>query len=235
MNDSANNKSAGLRQLAEDFIRQIYEGGCISVIPFCQNCWFSGAYSTIRRTLHGEFDSLKGQTLSECRDALFEGIANLGTGEFDPRLRTLIETVASDFGISIGHGQKLVSILLKYAFAATVLDDPNTPKPIGNVVLHHRSNLPVPIDAGVLYQLKSRYKDQFGDVRGYRTQDADGEFGHTASIKLPDKRWVSWSRLDNYGIYWSLQTRIRKIAKSISMDPLEFEMRFLWPSLRASP
>ena len=84
--------------------------------------------------------------------------------------------------ISIGHGQKLVSILLKYAFVAAHSGSHGLPGEFSALVRSCPQKFPVPIDAIVLFHLKMSDGANSGDIRAYRRPNADGEFTHTAFV-----------------------------------------------------
>jgi hypothetical protein len=216
-----------LKALSNEFIRQIHEGSCISLTPFCENCWFAGAYSTIRRTLHTDFEPLSAENLTACRELLFLKLKQLKPDDFDAGIKELIEAVADKFGLSIGHGQKLASILLKYAFAAAKSGGAGLPNELSRLVSSTSALFPVPIDAIVLFQLKKTVGVNSDDIRAYRRPNADGEFMHTAFVNQ-NGSWVTWSRMTDYSTYSSLQQRIRKVAELRAMTPLVFEMSSLW-------
>lgn len=223
-------KTATHKQLGEHFIIQIANRNRIVLSPFDKAHWFSGSYSTIQRTLRNGFSPLTDKQKTNCAKLLFCNIPALRVGEFDKKLRDLVEQVAHDYCLSKGHAQKLVSILCKYAVAVHFAKLVDLPCDWQNLVSTHAERLPVPIDTIVLFSLKEKYPYDFKDVNAGRTLDNKKKrYIYYATIgKTSCCRGVAWSRLTDYDSYWSLQTRIRGLAKAEKLSPLEFEMRHLW-------
>jgi hypothetical protein len=222
-----NTNTPDTKALSEKFIHQICGANRIKLRPFSEKRWFSGAYSTIQRTLSKGFKPLNSENREACRKQLFEGLKTLTPDNFDEEMKSLIGALSKNFKISVGHAQKLVSILLKYAFVTIQCDDKSVPDEIAKLVASSADRFPVPIDAIVLFQLKKTDGVNSDGIRAYRRPNEDGEFMHTASVRQ-GKSFVTWSRLTDYKTYWNLQERIRAVANENHMTPIEFEMRNLW-------
>jgi len=209
-------------ELGQSFIDQV------KLPPFDKDDWFRGAYATIQRTLRDGFAPLSIDEKKRCSEMLFSGIAGLGVCSFDQELRQLIVETAREFSLSIGHAQKLLSILCKYALASYLVDPLRLPPRWGELMTNHEMRLPIPIDTIVLFSLKNSHPSKFGDVNAGRTLDKlRDRYSYWATID-ESGRPTSWSRLNGFEVYWSLQTRVREIAKGRYLSPLEFEMRYLW-------
>lgn len=209
----------------------------IVLVPFNEGRWFQGAYSTIQRTLRDGFDRLSDAQKDECSARLFKGIPMLGAQSFDQELRQLVLGLAEDFSLSVGHSQKLVSILCKYSFAVHIGCSSQVPLRLGELVTQHEFEIPVPIDTIVLFGLKSKYPEKFDDIMAGRSLDRKGRYNYWATIDQETgtltndqgaRTSTAWSRLTDYDRYWSLQTRVRELANVEKLSPLEFEMRYLW-------
>lgn len=216
-----------IEQLFADFLSQLREKNRIKLVPFDEQRWFRGAYSTIQRTLRDEFKPLTEDSKVSCASVLFKDIPKLKGNVFDQNLKDLILKTAKDFNVSIGHAQKLISVLTKYAAACHHHSDSQVPDDWKKLVQSKLGRFPVPVDAIVLYRLKQHYPDQFSDVIAGSGQDKKGRQTFWAKVV---KNGVSqtWSRISDYETYWSLQKRIRALAKANKVAPLEFEMRCLW-------
>lgn len=212
-----------IEQLFTDFINQLKLRNRISLQPFDQQKWFQGAYSTIQRTLRKEFKPLSRDEKATCAKLLFSEIPLLSGQNFDVNLKNLILQIATEFNVSIGHAQKLISILAKYAAAC----HGEIPQDWKSLIHSEFERLPVPIDAIVLFQLKDRYPEMFCDIIAGSGMDTEKRLTYWARV-AEQNTTVSWSRISDYKTYWSLQERIRKLAKAENLAPLEFEMRHLW-------
>jgi hypothetical protein len=214
-------------ELFAAFIRQLKERNRIQLLPFDQQTWFLGAYSTIQRTLRNCFSPLTDLQKAECADFLFRQIVRLPGKNFDSKLQKLILQTAKDFKVSIGHAQKLISILTKYAAACHGRPAGKVPEDWKALAQSEFERLPVPIDAIVLFQLKKHYPLKFKDVVAGTGRGKKGHPTYWAKVVMEDKS-QAWSRISDYDTYWSLQKRIRELAKDKKVAPLEFEMRHLW-------
>lgn len=209
------------------FIDQLKARNRIDLLPFDRQEWFRGAYSTIQRTLRDNFPPLSEANKSKCADMLFQEIPRLSGQDFDQKLKSLILKTAKDFNVSIGHAQKLISILTKYAAACHRHPDAQMPEDWKSFAQSEFGRMPVPIDAIVLYQLKKLYPQEFSDVEAGTGKDKKGRPTYSAKI-VKNGASQAWSRISDYDTYWSLQTRIRALAEAKKVAPLEFEMRHLW-------
>lgn len=220
-------KNKTRENLFADFIEQLKARNKIKLLPFNMERWFSGSYSTIQRTLRGSFSPLSNADKSKCADILFREIPRLSGKNYDSKLKFLILNTAKDFNLSIGHAQKLVSILTKYAAACYNYPDARVPEDWKSFAQFEFGNLPVPIDAIVLYKLKQLYPEQFNDIVAGTARDKKGRPIYWAKV-LKNGASQTWSRISDYDTYWSLQVRLRVLAEENNLAPLEFEMRHLW-------
>jgi hypothetical protein len=220
-------KPKTIEQLFAAFTAQLKARNRISLLPFNRQEWFRGAYSTIQRTLRGNFSPLIEEDKRKCAGLLFREIPLLSGRDYDQKLKSLILKTAQDFKVSIGHSQKLISILTKYSAACHQHPKAQMPDDWKSLAQTEFGRLPVPIDAIVLYQLKARYAEKFNDVEAGTGRDKKGRPSYWARVVIEDGS-QAWSRISDYDTYWSLQERIRKLAKAKSVAPLEFEMRHLW-------
>lgn len=216
-----------IESLYTAFINQLKDRNRIYLLPFDRQEWFRGAYSTIQRTLRDNFSPLNEAKKSECANLLFQKIPRLSGQDFDQKLKSLIRETAKDFKVSIGHSQKLISILTKYAAACHRHSEAKMPKDWKSFAQSEFGRLPVPIDAVVLCQLKARYPQKFSDVEAGTRKDKKDRPTYWAKVGI-GKDSQAWSRISDYDTYWSLQERIRELAKDQKVAPLEFEMRHLW-------
>jgi len=219
-----------LAKKADEFIHKIKENNHILLTPFCEQEWFRGAYSTIQRTLHGAYRPLDVKAKNECSRFLTEGLLSIGKNTFDNEFKELILKLSKDFKISIGHSQKITSIFAKYVFCVFHARCEELPQKWIEFAKKHITNLPVPIDAFVLFAIYSEYENGFKEIKATRSKKANGEYYAPNSYILIDDQWTRWSRLSCYETYWTLQNKIRDIAKNEKMMPLEFEMHYLWPA-----
>lgn len=220
-------KSRTNQQLFTAFIDQLKIRNRINIVPFDKRRWFRGAYSTIQRTLRDGFSPLSKEGKDACADMLFKEIPRLSGKGFDANLQSLILKTAAEFKVSIGHAQKLISILIKYAAACAVSSKGQLPEDWKSLVQSEAERLPLPIDAIVLFRLKTLYPDKFSDVLGGSGTDKKGRPTYWARVSC-DKASAAWSRISDYPTYWSLQKRVRDLASADRASPLEFEMRHLW-------
>jgi hypothetical protein len=216
-----------LKQLATNFIDQLKARNKVDLLPWDKRRWFRGAYSTIQRTLRGGFSPLSTKQKCDCADLLSREIPALAGREFDLKLKSLVHRTADEFKLSVGHAQKLISILTKYATACHMHSSLSVPEGWRSLVDSNFDHLPVPVDAIVLFQLRILYPNHFPDVLPFSGKDKNGRPTHWAKI-LSGNTAVSWSRISDYNTYWSLQVRIRELAEANKVAPHEFEMRYLW-------
>lgn len=209
------------------FIDQLKARNRIDLLPFDRQEWFRGAYSTIQRTLRDNFSPLSEANKSKCADMLFQEIPRLSGQDFDQKLKSLILKTAQDFNVSIGHSQKLISILTKYAVACHRNFEAQIPEDWKSFAQSEFGRLPVPIDAIVLFHLKAHYPKKFSDVEAGTGKDKKGRPTYWARVVIEEGS-QAWSRISDYDTYWSLQERIRGLAEAQNVAPLEFEMRHLW-------
>lgn len=213
--------------LCSRFIQQLEERNRIKLLPWDEARWFRGAYSTVQRTLRGDFSPLTRPQKSSLTELLFGEIPRIAGRNFDKRLKHLIERLVPEFSISIGHAQKLISILLKYAVVCHHCHPGSIPNAWTNLIEAHVGHLPVPIDAIVLYRLANLFPKQFGHVCAGSGRDKRGRPTYWATVTSGAKS-EAWSRVSTIKTYWSLQERIRLLAASRGCTPLEFEMKNLW-------
>jgi hypothetical protein len=220
-------KPKTMEQLYNAFIEQLKARNRIHLLPFNKQQWFRGAYSTIQRTLRDGFSPLVEEDKKVCADLLFMQIPRLSGQHFDANLQNLILKTAQDFNVSIGHAQKLISILTKYAAACHLHPGAQMPDDWKSFAQSEFGRLPVPIDAVVLHQLKAHYPKNFSDVKARTGKDKKGRPTYWARVVTKEGS-QAWSRISDYDTYWSLQERIRELAEAQNVAPLEFEMRHLW-------
>ena len=216
-----------VKSLFEDFAIRLKRSNKIKLLPFSEDEWFRGAYSTIQRTLHHGFAPLSDNDWKNCRNHLFLEIPKLSGENFDDALKKLIILTAQKFKISIGHSQKLISILTKYAVTYYHCSNGQLPDNWKALIDDHLEELPVPLDAIVLFYLKYHYNHEFPDVSARLYLNKNKEHSYSAKIFLNDLS-QTWSRLSDFETYWSFQMRIRKLAQIEEISPLEFEMKYLW-------
>ena len=219
-----------MNELTRTFIARIAERNKIKLIPFDENSWFRGAYSTISRTLHGAYNPLdvKGRFL--CQAFLMQTLPGLVGCNFDLELKALLTKISSDCRISIGHSQKLVGIVSKYAFTVSRVYPKDLPNNWKQYVDKNASLLPVPIDAIVLFNLKNKWPKYFEDIKATRTLNATTNQYNYSAYVLQENCHVTWSRITDFDIYSSLQSRIRELACESNIATLEFEVSNLWPT-----
>jgi hypothetical protein len=216
-----------LEQLHNAFIEQLKARNRIHLLPFDKQHWFLGSYSTIQRTLRDGFSPLSIAEKDACADLLFSEVPRISEVDFDSKLKELVLRVAQDFKVSIGHAQKLISILMKYAAACCGHADAHLPDDWKSFAQSESGRMPVPIDAIVLYKLSELHPQEFSDVEAGAGKDKKGRPTYWAKVVTENKS-QAWSRITDYTTYWSLQTRIRRLAEAKNVVPLEFEMRHLW-------
>jgi len=221
--------SMSLKSLSNIFIKKIQRDNRICLIPFSESEWFRGAYSTIQRTLHDGYIPLESQQKEACQRYVNMGLLALRAHDFDCGLKQLILGIAKNYHLSIGHSQKLVSILSKYAFCVYYADRNCIPKDWSKFIESCETKLPVPVDAFVLHALQHKFTAEFPDVKSYQSKNSKTGKSSTSAYVRVGTQWIPWSRLDDYDVYWSLQTRIRKLTERFIIDTsIEFEMRWLW-------
>lgn len=220
-------KTMHTRDAFDSFIIQLKRRNKITLLPWEQDRWFRGSYSTIQRTLRNGFSPLSDDQKTKCAELLFSELQKLKSDGFDKGIESLILRISSDFSLSVGHAQKLVSITTKYAAACNARSDGGMPDALKSMVKSNYDLLPVPIDAIVLYQLRQRYPSEFSDVQAGTGKDKRGRPIFWAKVCVGDK-FEAWSRISDYKTYWSLQLRIRSLAAKTHESPLEFEMKNLW-------
>jgi len=198
------------------FIEQIKLRNKITLIPYCEEKWFQGAYSTIQRTLRDSYKPLSANQKVLCGDIAIGGICNLKAGSFDDECRNLINLISRKFHLSIGHAQKLISILMKYAFCVYHTKPNELPGKWQRIAQDCKGQLLAPVDAIALRGLNScaQFRPDSPAIEG-------------AYIIIEGKR-VPWSKLNSYAAYWTLQQHIRNLARKRKMTPLELEMTHLW-------
>ncbi len=215
-------------ELIRAFIARIAERNKIKLLPFNQNSWFTGAYSTISRTLCGDYKPLSAHEKASCQSLLMKTLPGLIDCSFDSALQDLIKKVSSEYKLSIGHSQKLVGILSKYAFTVYRAYPDQLPENWRKFAEKNALILPVPIDAVVLYNLKKRWPKIFNDIKATKTLvKKNNQYSYFAKVSHGDHP-VTWSHITDLEVYSSLQNRIRKLAEKSKMLPLEFEMSCLW-------
>ena len=213
------------------FIEQIRKGNRIKLVPFDEKEWFRGAYSTLQRTLRDGYKPLSSAQKESCREFCIQRLLRLKSASFDKCLEQLIKDLSSQYSISIGHSQKLLSIITKYAFAVYHGFPQKLPVKWSEFVASNKRSLPVPIDAIVLHALKTGYPDCFEDIKSSQSQNRNtGKLNSPAAYLHVKNKWQPWSRLTDYDAYFSLQDRIRFLANETNVSPLEFEMIKLWPT-----
>jgi hypothetical protein len=195
--------------------------------PYDRLVWFGGAYSTICRTLHHGFSPFTDAQIDDCSKILSRELPALTADSFDASLRNLVKDISNRFSVSIGHAQKLISIIIKYAYASHLANNAALPREWSTLIQSSEFLLPVPIDSIVLYSLQEIYPDDFNDVWAERRRSKAGKATYNAKIR-ENGLWARWSRISDFDSYWSIQTRIRAIASAANLSPLEFEMRHLW-------
>lgn len=214
--------SKSLASLSNDFIKQLNSINKITIIPQNKTDWFGGAYSTIKRTLRKvPSDSYPYSTLSPdaqkaCADNLWRAIPRIPSMDFDAKMGELIKNISARYALSVGHSQKLISILCKYAFASYNTDKTSLDIEWARFASENSESLLVPIDSIVLHNL-------FNEKKGLPIQRLTQNY---YKIVAENKKAVAWSRLTDINTYWLLQHAIRDLAKDVT--PLEFEMRNWW-------
>lgn len=213
-----------VRGLGESFIAQIAERNRIHLLPFKRPLWFAAAYSTMQRTLRGEFTPLLPEQKNRLEERLFSQLLDGRRLSLDSIGREIGE-ISSEYGISVGHAQKVVGMLSKYAYATAHVAPHELPANLLQFVEWNIDDLPVPIDNFVLEALFQKYRENFGDIvkRGatYKVLSGDDE--------------VPWSRLPSLSVWQSLQRRIQSLAVAQSQTPMEYEMRNLWVVKTTAP
>mgnify|MGYP006983099165 CR=1 FL=1 len=213
--------------LGEKFVHQLLKRNRIRLLPFDRREWFRGAYSTIQRTLRNEFRPLSAEQKMQCVETIFSRIAALRAEQFDADLQALLVELSTEYAISLGHAQKLVSILIKYTFVCCEMREAHVPEPLRVFVQTNKARLPVPVDAIVLGALAIQFPKAFQDIVVKVTSAREVRRSYSAKIQQ-SSHWVSWSRLSEYRVYESVQVRVRELAVGAMLTPLEFEMRHLW-------
>lgn len=203
-----------LKELSLQFENRIRTRNRIRIRPPGQREWFNGAYSTIRMALwHAQPMPLAQR--DSCSEILWRELPAIDDPDnFDSAVKRIILKISEANGITIGCAQKLVSILGKYAFVVYQLDPSCLPKEWCSFVKLNAKKLLVPIDNIVLFALRAQ-------LQGVRIRG-----GEHMWITQPDGHNVTWSQIDSFECYWSLQQQIRTIADTVI--PLEYEMRNLW-------
>lgn len=211
-----------------------YKGPDIGL--FDEQTWFTGAYYTFQRTLWGEFSPLTEDQKKRAQEVVFKQLPRL---ESDPaqfkkawsallqRLIALSNQPNGSHGISLGHAQKLVSIIVKYAYVAEQLDNPKLPKDLGMMVQSCRNVLPVPLDNIVLKRLKFGADEEFRFERIHCSQKGSPSIDQ-ADDPQASRPWVRWSRLESLKAYWAIQTEIQMLAAKAGYDPIGYELVKLW-------
>ena len=207
-----------LKQLSMRFEERIRDRNRIWIRPPNRLEWFRGAYSTIQRVLRNGFVPLNDDQKEICSQFLWAELPRLHPANFDAGARDIMENIRTDYGLSIGHAQKLISIFCKYAFVVYHIDTTALTKDWREFIQSTQRQLLVPLDSEVLFALAGQLENV--EVRS-RTQ-------RTVWVIQPGGKRVPWSRIDDSACFWSLQQHIRVI--SAPAIPLEFEMRNLWPA-----
>ena len=212
------NTLATIHELCISFEQRILTRNRIRLCPFNERKWFNGAYSTIQRTLHTDYSPLSDDQKISCLEELFSHIFQLPLCNSGQKLDAMITQFSSKYRISIGHSQKLISIIIKYAYVANHIECIGVPKDVKEFVSNNICHLPIPVDTIVLDILRRDFPDNVFPISksGYsRIQQTDGKL-------------VTWSRLQDIESYRILQTEMGHIATSKQWTPMEFEMRSLW-------
>ena len=189
-------KPKTMEQLYNAFIEQLKARNRIHLLPFNKQQWFRGSYSTIQRTLRGSFSPLSETEKDACANLLFTEVPRISGENFDSKLKALILKTAKDFNVSIGHAQKLISILTKYAAACHRHPAAQMPKDWKSFAQSELGRLPVPIDAVVLHQLKAHYPKKFSDVEAETGKDKKGRPTYWARVVIEDGS-QAWSRISD--------------------------------------
>lgn len=216
------------RKLAKEFIQYIEQRrNSISLIPFCESEWVRGTYSTIQTPFRGNPLDSKGK--KECAEVLTKGLLSLKKRTFDKEVSSLITKLSESFDISIGQAQKIVSIFCKYAFCVLHANPEELPEKWVSLVKKHQDNFLVPIDTIVLFRLRNK-KGFKGFIKARRSKKSNGcYYSYSAYIMVCGVK-TPWSKLSCIGTYWCIQKQIRRLAEIENMQPLKYEMRYLWPA-----
>jgi len=222
-----------LRSQARKFQLTIADGGP-DLTCFDEQAWFMSAYYTFQRTLWGVFSPLTDDQKNRARDLVFRQLPHLENDSVQfkkawsallQRLITLSQQPNGSNGISLGHAQKLVSIILKYAYVADRLEKSDLPTSLRMMVQNCRKHLPVPLDNIVLKCLVVEKKLRFWRIH---CTPKGSPWINEAEAEKDDGYWVRWSRLQNLNAYWDIQNKIREMADSSEHDPMGYELVELW-------
>jgi len=168
--------------------------------------------------LHTDYSPLSDDQKKSCRMELFSRISGLVLSNSGEELDKMITHFSSKYKISIGHSQKLISIIIKYAYVANHIKCDDVPKDVKEFVSNNICHLPIPVDTIVLDILRRDFPDNVFPI---------SESGYSR-IQQTNGAWVTWSRLQDIKSYRTLQTEMGHIATSKQWTPMEFEMRSLW-------
>ncbi len=157
--------------------------------------------------------------------------------------------------MSIGHRQKMVNILIKYflTYFHTTKDkerelfidgvSQESFKEFEKNILKNISHIHIPLDEYVLSSLyeNEEYRKKFNghiEIFKIRKKKPPCRGGEEGKKRRKDKDCpsyrllvkggeISWSRINNYDIYFDVQKVIRKLSEKEKMSPIEFEME-IW-------
>jgi hypothetical protein len=145
-------RCVSLKQLSYKFEEKIRRGSGIRIRPgegrwsydAYQKQWFGGAYRTIQKTLHGRYAPMTDEHKKSCSDLIWRELPILTVDRFDDAVGDIIDHISDNFKVSVGHAQKLVSILAKYAFVVYQLNSSSLPEVWREFVRLNQCRLLVP-------------------------------------------------------------------------------------------
>tara|TARA_X000000368_G_scaffold395605_1_gene363193 strand:- start:366 stop:1070 length:705 start_codon:yes stop_codon:yes gene_type:complete len=215
-----------------------------SVDVFDKTKWSTGSWFTLQRTLrkskeHKENGKLYEKLREDCKKYIFDEIFNFFPEEIDEIDLWYKKIITREYGLSylsIGHRQKIVNILVKY-FLTYFHTTKDTDLEFCKRFDRNISHIHIPLDQYVLRNLyeKEEYRKEFKDIEIIKIgkkppcDPNEGKRKDCPGYKFLVKgEKISWSRINNYDIYFYVQKIIRKLSEIEKMSPIEFEMKKLW-------
>lgn len=214
-----------MKLLFEEFHKKIsFKNKSLDLTIFNEEKWFNSVWNT----LNGSFRTTNGTKSSDynkndIKKELFSLILSIETDFENPEswYRKHILKLNDGFKLSIGRSQKILNLMIKYYLGNFYLS--NSPHKIGHILNENIQHLHIPIDSIILKNINNLYRDK--DIR------IETILNSTHNLITNNKNSSStWSRLEDIESYFNFQNYIQSKTKEFSLNPIEFEMKFLWIS-----